>query len=207
MTNITDKRESEIQRLNRIKRQLAHQNASEPLFKEIVALATEVCRSQFALINLIDHKNQWFKASVGLKNNPRIERDIAFFSHAILQNEVVEIQDSHIDQRIKNNPLVKQNPNIRFYAGMPIIMPSGKKIGTISVMDQRIYALSPLQQIMFEDLGKLSAQALTQLQQASQPDGKKIQLTELGVSSSDVIARDIEDEIKGLRKRIEAIAA
>lgn len=60
---------------------------------------------------------------------------------------------------------------------MPIIMPSGKKIGTISVMDQRIYALSPLQQIMFEDLGKLSAQALTQLQQASQPDSKKIQLT------------------------------
>ena len=109
----------------------------EALFKKVAKLASEVCRTPIAHISLIDHNRQWFKANIDLEGNVRTSRNIAFFSQALLQNEVVEIPNSKLDTRLNHNPLVTQKPSIRFYARGSIIMPSGKKVGTLCVIDQR----------------------------------------------------------------------
>jgi diguanylate cyclase (GGDEF)-like protein len=88
-------------------------------FDAIVNLARDLLGSQIALISLIDDHRQWFKARVGL--GPReTPREHAFCAHAIRQNDMLLVADARSDSRFAANPLVTGDPNIRFYAGMPV---------------------------------------------------------------------------------------
>ena len=102
----------------------------EPVFQAITALAASITGSPIALISLVDKDRQWFKANWGLETR-ETPRDIAFCSHAIHQNELFEVSDTHRDTRFFDNPLVQGNPNIRFYAGHPLETDSGYKLGTL----------------------------------------------------------------------------
>ena len=88
-------------------------------FDAIVNLARDLLGSQIALVSLIDDHRQWFKARVGLA--PReTSREYAFCAHAIRQNDMLLVPDARSDSRFATNPFVTGDPNIRFYAGMPI---------------------------------------------------------------------------------------
>lgn len=109
--------------------------APEQLYDDLVLLVSEICEVPIALVSLVDKDRQWFKARHGL-TVPETERDIAFCHHTIKQNAVMIVNDTHTDARFKGNHLVTMDPNIRFYAGAPLISLEGQALGTVCAIDR-----------------------------------------------------------------------
>ena len=110
--------------------------AAEDDFDDLVELASQICKCPISLITLLDRDRQWFKAKKGLQDSGT-PRNIAFCSHAILQDEIFIVENTKTDERFFDNPLVTGDLNIGFYAGAPIISPAGHKLGTICIIDDK----------------------------------------------------------------------
>lgn len=108
----------------------------EAEFDALVRAASTICGVPISLISLIDAERQWFKANVGLPGVSETPRDVAFCAHAVLGDEIFEVPDATRDARFADNPLVAGQPAIRFYAGAPIRLTDGSRVGTLCVIDR-----------------------------------------------------------------------
>lgn len=123
----------EHDRIAELRSLLLLDSAPEERFDRITRIAKELFDVPIALISLVDSDRQWFKSCVGLGAS-ETGRDISFCGHAILGNEVFIVENALKDYRFSDNPLVTGGPEIRFYAGAPIAMPSGNKLGTLCII-------------------------------------------------------------------------
>jgi len=131
----------------------------EAAFDELVALAGRLLGMPMALVTLVDSQRQWFKAKIGL-DLPETARDEAFCAHAIASPELMVIEDALLDDRFCDNPLVLGDPNIRFYAGAPLMTADGHGLGTLCVLDRVPRQLTDDQRALLQ---VLSRQVMTQL--------------------------------------------
>jgi len=138
--------------------------AAEQVFDEITALAANVCQTPICLLTFVDRDRTWYKSSVGteVKETPR---EIAFCAHAVCQNELFVVPDTQADERFADNPLVTQEPAVRFYAGMPLLSPEGLTMGTLCVLDRKPRTLTPEQADKLKALAK-SAVLLLEVRRA-----------------------------------------
>ncbi len=134
--------------------------APEPQFQALVRAASEVCGVPISLISLVDRDRQWFKANHGLEGATQTPREQAFCAHAILGDEVLHVTDASADVRFADNPLVISDPSIRFYAGVPLRLSGGQKIGTLCVIDRQPRELDAVQRRVLKDLAQVAASLL-----------------------------------------------
>jgi PAS domain S-box-containing protein len=122
-------------------------------FDDITELAALICDMPVAIITLIDEKRQWFKAKRGWTYK-ETHRDLSFCAHTIHMDDVMIVPDTLKDDRFFDNPLVTEDPAIRFYAGMPLITRDGYKLGTLAVIDKKPGMLSEDQVSALRKLGR-----------------------------------------------------
>ncbi|MEJ7688747.1 MAG: GAF domain-containing protein [Variovorax sp.] len=133
---------------------------SEAEFDALAHAASIICGTPAAFVSLVDAERQWFKANVGLPGLTETPRDLAFCAHAVLDDQLFEVEDASRDARFAGNPLVTGRPDIRFYAGAPLCMPDGTRIGTLCVLAGRPRQLSQVQRPGLQQLSVAVVQAL-----------------------------------------------
>ncbi|MBY0509312.1 MAG: GAF domain-containing protein [Rhodospirillaceae bacterium] len=108
--------------------------APEQEFDEVTEIAAKLLGTPISLVSLIDKDRQWFKARYGL-GAAETPRDQAFCDHAIKADDLYIVNNAAEDPLFAANPLVTGHPNIRFYAGAPLITPDKFRLGTLCVID------------------------------------------------------------------------
>ncbi len=144
---------TEVERLAQLQRYEILDTGQEDVFDDFTILAAQICGTPISLISLLDAERQWFKSKVGLTET-HTPRELAFCDHAIRTPEVMEVPDATLDPRFFANPLVTGAPDIRFYAGSPLVAPDGSRIGTLCVIDRVPRRLSDAQRAALARLGR-----------------------------------------------------
>jgi two-component system, sensor histidine kinase len=175
----------------------------EPAFDRLTRMAGVLLKTPICLISLVDETRQWFKARYGLdaKETPR---ELAFCAHAILSERVFEVPDALHDERFAHNPLVTGAPDIRFYAGAPLIAPDGHRLGTFCVIDREPRQLGDDDRRILQDFAATAVQ-LIDLRLAgrcalAEIDARKKTETELAeMVQLSLIARNQAEEASAVR--------
>ena len=125
----------------------------EKSFDDLAFLASYICQTSIALVSIVDKDRQWFKSRIGLEVS-ETSREVSFCAHAILDSGLMIVDDTMKDMRFSDNPLVIDDPKIRFYAGSPFYTPEGHPLGTLCVIDRNPKRLSEVQQQALQALSR-----------------------------------------------------
>ncbi len=87
-------------------------------------------------------------------------RDVSFCAHAILSHDPLVIPDATLDPRFADNPLVTGPLGIRFYAGAPLELKDGSRVGSLCVIDYTPREIDPLDLAILTTLSKLAVREL-----------------------------------------------
>lgn len=118
----------------------------EKEFDDLTEMASLLCGTSIALISLIDKDRQWFKSRKGLQIS-ETDRAHSFCAYAITSpNEMLVVEDAHLDSRFKDNPFVTGEPYVSFYAGVRLVTDDGFVLGSLCVIDHNKKILTPEQQ-------------------------------------------------------------
>jgi len=191
--------DDELQRLRELYSLELLDTPYEKEFDDIVRIASKICNTPISTITLIDSDRQWFKAKIGTEDN-NDPRSITFCGHAIMDDKLMVVPNAIDDERFFDNPLVTGDPpNIRYYAGMPLVTQSGYKIGSLCVIDRVPRTLDP------EQLQTLEALA-TQVMKLIELRVKNKQLQELTDVKNriiSIIGHDVRNPLSGIKGTLE----
>lgn len=139
---------------------------ADPYLDVLVRVVGEMFDVKTVLISLVDRDRQWFKARRGL-DVPETPRSVSFCGHAILQDDLFLVEDTHQDPRFVDNPVVTGAPFLRFYAGQPLLAQDGHAIGTLCLLHPSPKQLNDKQRQRFKDMATL-AEGYLKLRQMSE---------------------------------------
>lgn len=128
--------EDEVQRLRVLAAYEILDTPPEKEFDHVVQLAARLFEAPIAAVTLLDKDRQFLKARIGM-TVCETGRDVSFCAHTIMSDRALVVPDAAEDVRFRDNPFVTGEPGIRFYAGAPLLTPSGHRLGSLCVIDTR----------------------------------------------------------------------
>lgn len=146
--------EDEVERLAALRSLGLLDSLPDERFDRITRMAQRIFDVPIALVSLVDEDRQWFKSRQGLEVS-ETPRSVAFCAHAIVEDDLLVVEDATADERFADNPLVRGDPDIRFYAGAPIAGPDGQVLGTLCVIDRHPRTLDARERRTLEDLAEM----------------------------------------------------
>ena len=161
--------ENEQSRLKKLKSLDVLDTEPEERFDRLTRMCKRLFGVPIALVSLVDENRQWFKSCVGLGVS-ETPRDISFCGHAILGDDVFVIANATDDVRFADNPLVTDEPHIRFYAGCPLRSLNGSKLGTLCIIDSKPRTMNQEDIETLKDLASMVERELEAVQLATLDD-------------------------------------
>ncbi len=199
---------AEENRLSALRQYNILDTLTEKDYENITYLASVICDVPIALISFVDENRQWFKSHLGLDASETL-REYSFCAHALKKpDEILIVPDSRRDTRFKDNPLVTEDPNIVFYAGVPLITASGEGLGTVCVIDRKPRELSEAQ---YNSLRILAGEVMRMLELRKENVDlrlKKIELEKKILALDDfsmVVAHDIKSPLSSINLATEIL--
>lgn len=160
------KPQDEATRLDSLRALNILDTSPEERFDRLTRLAKRLFGVPIALVSLVDEDRQWFKSCQGL-NASETSRDTSFCGHAILGEDIFLIPNAAADERFHDNPLVTNEPYIRFYAGCPLRVSNGTKLGTLCLIDREPRDFDKEDLDLLRDLARMAEQELAAVQLAT----------------------------------------
>lgn len=152
--------DNEAERLRALESYRVMDTPAEDVFDDLTVIAAQVLDVPIALISLVDADRQWFKSRYGLEA-PETPRDVSFCGHVVAEEKPLVVEDAFEDERFSDNPLVRGEPRVRFYAGFPLRTAEGHVLGTLCAIDHEQRSLSDRQRTVLQ---RLAAQVVNQLE-------------------------------------------
>ncbi|MDA9555418.1 GAF domain-containing sensor histidine kinase, partial [Pelobium sp.] len=114
----------------------------EDNFKDLTHLAAKVAGTNISLVNLIDSYTQWSVSAYGI-DLTQMPREDSVCQYTIVADKEFEVKDLSTDNRFKDKFYVVDDPNLRYYFGVPLRTSDGANIGALCVLDNQEKALNP----------------------------------------------------------------
>lgn len=127
--------ENEQMRLAAVGRYEILDSPADGAFDRITGLAARIFDVPIATITIVDHDRIWFKAKHGIDAD-QIGRDPGLCASAIIDYETWVVNDAATDPRALENPLVRGELGLRFYAGAPLTTADSFNLGTLNIIDR-----------------------------------------------------------------------
>ncbi|MES2880858.1 MAG: GAF domain-containing protein [Bacteroidota bacterium] len=132
----------------------------EESFDRVARLAALIFNAPASFINFVDERRVFFKSNNSNFPTRSIDRKDSLCSLTILKNEPTVFEDTHAIPQLLASPYVSCEGGIRFYAGAPLIMPDGHRVGTVCVIDSEPRLIIPRQLQMLETLSHVITEKL-----------------------------------------------
>jgi signal transduction histidine kinase len=164
---------------------------------DITRLASVICQMPISLITLIDTDRQWFKSRYGLAGvDNETPRELSFCAHTIQNpHEILIVPDARQDARFRDNPFTVGEPNVAFYAGIPLVNQDGFALGSLCVIDDQPRTLNDVQLQTLKALARLVVEKF-ELRRANQELEEKRQKLQESYEDIEAFARVVAHDLK-----------
>ncbi|MCS6552726.1 GAF domain-containing protein [Curtobacterium flaccumfaciens pv. flaccumfaciens] len=131
----------------------------EERFDRITRMAHEAFDVPLTFLNLVHHDLVTTQSTFGWHQGSSVPASEQFCASTVLTREPMVIPDASLDARFAHTAAVAEH-GIRFYAGAPLTMVDGTRVGTLCLMDAVPRTFSPDDIALLGDLARWAEREL-----------------------------------------------
>jgi signal transduction histidine kinase len=162
-------------------------------FKDLARLAANIAGTQMSVVNLIDSFTQWSITSYGLDIDQKPRED-TICQYTIMTDDHFEVEDLTADSRFKDKDYVVDDPNFKYYYGVPLKIDNGVNLGALCVLDRRVHSITPEKMEMLKIIADEIVNRLKTYKALDSLRGKLVEANE----TKKKVAHDIRGPLGGI---------